>query len=194
MPRPEHRPLHLLLVLLGIVTLAGASIERLTLRKMIARADAGVVGEIVAREVVAVPLEEGDVELTFTTLTVDGHDLVTGEEVAVAVSYPGGVLPGDRGGYNAEAPSEDDVRLGNRVVLFHAWSDDMGGGFAGNALYAQHGGLFRTFEDRKGRVVVQGRGEGYAVPHNVRLKALREETRRHHEELENEQEQDEEEK
>ncbi len=167
------------LVALALTAAAGASIERLTLRQMIGKADAGVVGEIVAQEVIAVPLARDGEEMTFTQLQIKGHDIITGKPLTVQVSYPGGVLPGGRGGYNSEAPSRDDVRLGNRVVAFYKWSDNMGGGYASQALYASHGGLFRTFKDRKGKVVVQGRGTGYAVHKNIRLQDLRSAARKH---------------
>ena len=55
----------------------------------------------------------------------------------------------------------------------------MGGGFASNALYASHGGLFRTFQTRKGDVVVQGRGTGYAVSKNIRLTDLQKRSAEH---------------
>ncbi len=174
------------LLALTFAAAAGASIERLNLRQMIARADAGVVGEITARRVVAVPLDRDGEEMTFTELTIDGTDLISGKKTTVTVSYPGGVLPGDRGAYNSEAPSRDDVRIGNRVVAFYKWSDNMGGGYAGNALYASHGGLFRTFTDKAGRVVVQGRGPGYAIGANVRLENLRVAARKHREAIERE--------
>jgi hypothetical protein len=175
-------------VALTFAAAAGASIERLTLRQMIGKADAGLVGEITAREVIAVPLDVDGEELTFTILTITGHDLVSGDERTVQVSYPGGVLPGGRGGYNSEAPNQDDVKLGNRIVAFYKWSDNMGGGYASHALYASHGGLFRTFTDKRGRVVVQGRGTGYAVPNNVRLGDLRSAAREHHAAIQRERE------
>lgn len=171
------------LVALALAAAAGASIERLTLRKMIAKADAGIVGEITAHEVVAVPLDRDGEEMTFTNLTIVGHDLLSGDAATVTLSYPGGVLPGDRGGHNSEAPSQDDVKLGNRVVAFYKWFDNMGGGYAGNQLYASHGGLFRTFSDKSGRVVVQGRGRGYAIDRNVRLKSLRTSALQHRDDL-----------
>ena len=48
----------------------------------------------------------------------------------------------------------------------------MGGGFASNALYASHGGVYGVFEARRGGAIVQGRGDGYAVSKNARLEAL----------------------
>ena len=173
-----HRLKLLPVAVVCLAAVAAASIERLTLRQMIAKADAGVYGEIVEREVTAVPLDRGGVEMTFTTLHVKGHDLVSGDEVTVAVSFPGGVI-GERGSYNSEAPSADDTKVGKQVVVFYKWSDNMGGGFAANALYASHGGLFRTFTDKKGRVVVQGRGQGYAVSKNIRLADLKQRSADH---------------
>jgi len=60
------------------------------------------------------------------------------------------------------------VQLGNRVVAFYRWSDQLGGGLSGNALMAAHGGLFRTVDGPHGTAVL-GRGQGYAVSANVRL-------------------------
>ena len=37
---------------------------------------------------------------------------------------------------------------------------------------AWHGGLYRTFETRGGKTIVQGRGDGYAIPVNVELGEL----------------------
>ena len=87
------------------------------------------------------------------------------------MTFAGGFVDAEHGVNNSEAPSADDVRIGNRVVAFYKWTSNMGGGLAANALYAAHGGLFRTFEARGG-TVVQGRGEGYAIPTNVGLAQL----------------------
>jgi hypothetical protein len=48
----------------------------------------------------------------------------------------------------------------------------MGGGFASNALYASHGGVYSVFEARRGGSIVQGRGDGYAVEKNQRVEVL----------------------
>lgn len=164
-----------LLPLAGLLALASAalaSIERLDLRGMLERADNAVFGEIVGKRVSAVPVFDGAEELYFTTLTVKGASILNGEEITVEVSYPGGFVSPDRGVYDSEAPRADDVKVGRRVVVFYKWSDNMGGGFASNALYASHGGIFRTFVSAKGRVVVQGRGTGYAVSQNRTLDDL----------------------
>lgn len=163
--------------------LASASIERLTLRQMVEKADAGVFGEIVGKHVTAVPYADGD-ELYYTTLTIAGRDLFDGTETTVSVAFPGGFVDEERGVWNSEAPSDDDVAIGNRVVAFYKWSDDMGGGFASNALYASHGGLFRTFANKGGVRVVQGRGTGYAVPSNRTLTTLETDAREHRRDIE----------
>jgi hypothetical protein len=83
-----------------------------------------------------------------------------------------GFVDATHGVWNSEAPKTDDQKVGNRVVAFYKWTDNMGGGQSGNALFAWHGGLYRTFEAPKG-VIVQGRGAGYAVPQNLTLEDLR---------------------
>ena len=170
----RHRLLPLVALILPLAAgVAFASIERLTLRQMVEKTDGAIFGEIVGRQVTAVPMDDGSGELFFTTLTVQGAALygtgAAGKALTVSFSFPGGFVDRERGVWNSEAPSEDDVRVGNRIVAFYKWSENMGGGFAGNALYASHGGLFRTFETKQGARVVQGRGPGYAVPANRTL-------------------------
>ena len=48
----------------------------------------------------------------------------------------------------------------------------MGGDFSGFEIFGWHGGIYRTFE-RSGNVVVQGRGDGYAIPSNIALNDLK---------------------
>jgi hypothetical protein len=164
------------LLLLLAVPFASASIQRLTLRQMVEKTDGAIFGVIASRSVSVVPMDDGSEELYFTTLTIQGRSLYDGQELSVSVSYPGGILDGERGVWNAEAPSEDDVAIGNQVVAFWQWNDNLGGGFACNELYAAHGGIYRTFDAKKGRIV-QGRGEGYAVSANRLLTDLEKETR-----------------
>ena len=152
--------------------LCWASIEKLTLPQMVQRIDNAIYGEILAKRVEAVALPDGSGEMFFTTLTIKGNSVLNNAASTVEVSYPGGFLDEEHGVFNSEEPSADDVRIGNRVVAFYKWSPDMGGGFASNALYASHGGLFRTFVSRKGETIVQGRGPGYAVATNQVLSGL----------------------
>lgn len=176
------------LLLIALVAVAGASIERLTLRQMIAKTDGGVVGEITGKQVFVVDLGPGYGEQSYTTLTVTGTNLVKGSEQTIEVSYPGGILPDGRGSYNSEAPKADAVRLGRKVLVFYKTVEDLGGGVPGHLLNASHGGLFTTFQDKKGRVIVQGRGDGYAVPKNILLTDLVTAAKKHDAELRRERE------
>jgi len=70
------------------------------------------------------------------------------------------------------------VQVGRRVVAFYRWADDMGGGFAANALVAAHGGIYRTVDGPLGAAVL-GRGEGYAISANRRVADLESAVRVH---------------
>jgi hypothetical protein len=151
--------------------LGTAQIERLNLDQMVAKTDDALIGKITKSEVIRIDHPVDGPELYYTHLTVEGRSLETGQEKTVVVTFPGGFIDDEHGVWNSEAPSADDIKIGNRVVSFYKWSDNMGGDLAGNALYASHGGLFRTVEGRKGTVVL-GRGDGYAIPHNTQLSTL----------------------
>jgi len=140
---------------------------------MVERTDGAVHGTITASHVTHLPETKDGVDMFFTTLTIEGENLISGQSQTIAVSFPGGFVDEHTGVWNSEAPSTDDQRIGNRVVAFWKVCDDLGGGFSGNALYTSHGGLFRTFEDKRGRAIVLGRGKGYAVELNQRLPVLR---------------------
>lgn len=168
-----------LLALLAAGALAPAQIERLTLQQMVDKTDGAVRGEIIGREVHRIPHPHPDAgPLYFTSLQVRGTSLVSGADATVTVSYPGGFIDGDEGVWNSEAPTEDETALGKDVVVFYKWSADMGGGFASNALYASHGGVYTVFQTRRGGAIVQGRGDGYAVPQNRRIEELQREVAR----------------
>lgn len=151
---------------------AHASVERLDLAALVARADGSVVGTITDRRVVRIDSEIDGPELYFTILTITGHRLASETPITVEVVYAGGFVDAKHGVWNSEAPSADDVALGNRVVVFYAHTANMGGGMSGNAIYAAHGGLYRTFDARRGAIVA-GRGEGYGVDANLTLADLR---------------------
>ncbi len=110
-------------------------------------------------------------ELYFTTLTIEGRSLVDNTPITVDVTFHGGFINEEEGVYNSEAPSADDVKTGNEVVIFYLWSDNMGGDMAANALTGGHGALFRTAKGKKDTVVL-GRGKGYAVDQNIKLAEL----------------------
>jgi hypothetical protein len=153
---------------------ASAQIQRLDLPTMLAKSDNALFAEIVDKHVFRVDHPVDGPELYFTTLTLAGRSLVDGKALTVDVTYPGGFVSEKEGVHNSEAPSADDVKLGNHVVAFYFWNERMGGGVSGNMLQAMHGGLFRTVSSpgAKGGAVVLGRGNGYAVDHNVALADL----------------------
>lgn len=150
-----------------------AQIERLTLSQMVQRTDDGVQGRIVEREVFRVDHPVDGPELYYTSLLVQGESLKTGEEAQVVVTFPGGWIDRENGVDNSEAPTADETTIGREVVVFHKWTDNMGGDVSGNALYASHGGLYTTFLNRRGDLVVQGRGPGYAIERNVSYATLK---------------------
>jgi len=147
------------------VSFTRAQIERLTLDEMVAKTDNSVLAEIVGRKVFRVDHPVDGPELYFTTLTLQGSSLRDGKPITVDVTFPGGFIDEEHGVHNSEAPSADDIKLGNTVVAFYKWSENLGGDVKGNALYASHGGLYRTVAGPTGSVVM-GRGEGYAVDKN----------------------------
>lgn len=159
---------------LGIATLGVAQIERLDLEKMVQRADHALFGTIVDHQVVRIDHPIDGPELYYTHLTLEGFDLASNEERTVVVSFAGGFVDAQNGVYNSEAPHADAVRLGNRALVFYAYTDNMGGDLAANAIYASHGGLYQTVTTRGGDVVVIGQGDGYAVPQNIALTELAE--------------------
>ncbi len=173
-PIMKTRILALTALVLGasMVPLGLGQIERLTLDQIVAKSDHAVYAEITDQHVFRVDHPVDGPELYYTTLTLEGTSLIDGTPMTVDVTYPGGFINDEEGVYNSEAPSADDVRVGNLVVAFYKWTDNMGGDVAANALYASHGGLYRTVPGPTGQVVL-GRGEGYAVTTNRDLASLR---------------------
>jgi hypothetical protein len=168
----SHAVLYLSLTLGALAPLGFAEIVRVSLEEMVARTDNAIYGTITAKKVIRIDHPKDGPELYFTSLTIEGTSLRDGKPTSATVWFGGGFIDATHGVWNSEAPKTDDQKVGNRVVAFYKWTDNMGGGQAGNALFAWHGGLYRTFEAPKG-VIVQGRGNGYAVPQNVTLDELR---------------------
>ncbi len=155
----------------GIGTYGEAQILKVDLGQMVASTDGAVFGTITSQETIRIDHPIDGPELYYTTLTIKGKDLATNSPKTISVSFPGGFIDAEQGVYNSEAPADDVIAVGKQVVAFHLWSDNMGGDFASNALFASHGGVYSTFET-KGNVIVQGRGDGYAIPTNVHLARL----------------------
>jgi len=151
--------------------IGAAQIERLDLNKMVAKTDNSVVGEIISSKVFRVDDPVDGPDLFYTTITIKGRSLVNGKALEVPVTFPGGFISPEVGVHNSEAPAADEVRIGNEVVVFYKWSDNMGGQVAGNALYASHGGIYRVVESGQ-EYVTLGKGPGYALDKNWKLTAL----------------------
>ena len=174
MSNPMKRALGGGLALLALGLIAGrapAQIENLSLEQMVVRTDDAVVGAVVHRKVFRVDHPVDGPKLYYTAITVSGRSLRTGESTEITVIHPGGFIGPDDGVWNSVAPHPDEVRLGRRVVVFSRWTENMGGGVSGNALYAAKAGVFRVIEGRKGEVVL-GKGAGHAIAANVRLSDL----------------------
>lgn len=148
-----------------------AAIERLDLSQMMQRADDAVHGVIVDKQVFRVD-HPVDGRMYFTTITVDGTSLTTGQKVQVPVTYLGGWINEQEGADISEAPSEAVTAVGREVVVFYKWLDDMGYGVSANALYAAHGGVYQVV-GKASKKVVLGRGQGYAISSNDTLVNLR---------------------
>lgn len=159
------------LAMLGAAVLGQAQIERLSLDQMVSKADDAIHGTITSSEVIRIDHPVDGPELYFTHLTIEGTSLVDGGQHTVVVTFAGGFIDDENGVWNSEAPSADDIEIGNEIVAFYAFTENMGGDLEANALYAAHGGLYRTVTGRKGTVVL-GRGEGYAIENNVKLQQL----------------------
>ncbi len=164
-------PLVLAASILALGALGTAQIKALTLDEMVTQTEGCVFGSVTGQEVFVIDHPVDGPELYYTTLTVQGRSLYTGKDTTIQVTYPGGFIDEEHGVYNSEAPSADEVKNGKQVVVFHKWTDNMGGDVAAHALYGMHGGLFSTFEI-SGKRVVQGRGKGYAVDKNIEVGAL----------------------
>lgn len=149
--------------------LGWSQIERLDLGQMVAKTDNAIAGRIVSAQAFRT---DGQVDaLYFTRLTIAGRSLVNDQPLTVEVVFPGGFVSPTEGVFNSEAPSADDIKIGNEVVAFFKWSDNLGNGVAANALYCSHGGLYRVLHAR-GSDIVLGRGDGYALSNNWQLTEL----------------------
>lgn len=159
------------LSIVAVASLATAQILRVDLPQIVAKTDDAVFGTIVKKHVVRIDHPVDGQGLYFTTLSIEGRSLETQKPVTVDVSFLGGFVDPEHGSCNGEAPTADDTKIGNRVVCFYTHTENMGGDFAANEIFGWHGGIYRTFE-RNGNVIVQGRGEGYAISNNITVREL----------------------
>ena len=159
------------LAVAAATTIGMAQIRALNLGEMVDLADDAIHGTIVNSQVFRIDDPVDGPELFFTTLTIEGRSMTTGDLTTVDVTFHGGFVSETEGVFNSEAPSKEDCKIGTPVVAFYGWQDNMGGGVASNALMAAHGGLFRTIGAGDAEVVL-GRGEGYAISTNIRSNDL----------------------
>lgn len=160
------------LAVTAAASIATAQILRVNLTEIVQKTNDAVLGTIVNKNVVRIDHPVDGPELYFTTLSIEGTSLETSKPVTVDVSFMGGFVDDENGSFNSEAPSADDTKIGNKVVCFYRYNENMGGDFSGFEIFGWHGGIYRTFE-RGGKVVVQGRGDGYAIPSNIDLVELK---------------------
>ena len=95
--------------LIAASTLVTAQIERLDLSQMVAKTDNAVHGTITNKQVIRIDHPTDGPELYFTTLTVEGRSLKSGQTLTVEVTFAGGFIDDEQGVNNSEAPSADDV-------------------------------------------------------------------------------------
>lgn len=171
---PPMRPpvLGFLVLLLAPCLLGARDVRSFNLQTMLTASEGAVAGRIESRSVREATAADGGL-IYFTTLRVVGTDLASGESRSVDVVYVGGFLDAERGSFSSTAPPSHQTVVGREVVAFHHRSDDLGGGFGGEALVGGRSGLFTTFRSRKGASIVQGRGAGHAVERNLTLEDLR---------------------
>jgi hypothetical protein len=138
------------------------------MREMLQVATSAVVGNIIEKTTWHGPLRGLENGADFTTLTVEGDDLVTGKQVKHQVTYIGtDAAP------LTHMPAESDSKVGNRIVIFSKALDFEWGGRSGlNSLIAAEGGIFRIESGPKGDVVL-GRGNGTAIGKNTFVSDLR---------------------
>ncbi len=155
---------------LGAFTALGvAQIKKLNLPQMVQETDAAVFGEITSSTVFKVE-DPVDGPQYFTELEIVGRSMKDAKPVTVEIVFRGGFLNEEEGVHNSEAPAADDVRVGNKVVAFYAWSDQAAGRGA-NFLYLAHGGVYRAVDGPRGTTVL-GRGPGYPIVSNIAVEAL----------------------
>ena len=167
------KPLHCALaavVIAGASALSMAHIKEYTLTEMVKTSDGAVLGQIINSHVFRVDSEIDGPELYFTRLTIEGKTLHLSNAVTIDVTFAGGFVDAQNGVWNSEAPSADDIKIGNNVIAFYKWSNNLGGDVSGNGLVASHGGLYRTVSGPT--TVVLGRGKGYAIEFNTAITDL----------------------
>jgi hypothetical protein len=164
----------LLAVGLPTVSVISASVIELNLRQMLERADSAVVGSVTARDSWHGPHQGFADGIDFTTITVEGEDLVQGGTVNQGgtvkrqITYLGSdTMP------VSEMPTFADTKVGVRGVFFSkAVTGPWGGRNGLSSIIAADFGAFRIESGPKGEVVL-GKGEGSAIATNAFVADIR---------------------
>lgn len=147
---------------------AFAQIVALDLRGMLERADSAIVGSIVEKSVWSGPLGSPNTTVEFTTLKVQGEDLVRGGEVTHLITFLGSETRPC-----SEMPTANETKVGTKGVFFSKKLNETWGGRADQwSMVAAQGGIFRVESGPKGDVVI-GKGQGFAVSENRLMTELR---------------------
>lgn len=162
------------LALLALAAPAAATIKFMDLRDLMQVTDDCLDAQIVAKQTFRV--DDPDYEgMVFTKIRVVGESMRTGETIETDLVYTGSHDPADQYG-SSEMPLFQDVRLGNRVVLFFGVDEANKSGrnqvWAWNCAY--------RVETVLGQPIVIGKGEGFAFTQNVTLAQAREQVRQTH--------------
>lgn len=158
-------PIALLLV---SAAASAAGIEALTLNKMLRSAEEAIFGTIKSKEVWKGPLASVGTEVEFTTIEIEGEDLLTGRPITRRLTYIGSEqMP------VSEMPTAHETAKNKRVIVFGKARPRAWGGRTGiHELVAGPGGLFAVEAGPKGDVVL-GKGVGFAIENTEFLKELR---------------------
>ena len=149
-----------------------AAIKAMNLRELMEVTNDVIHGEIVDKTTfVDDHLMEGAV---YTTLTVQGESLRSGEVTTFEVTFLGSHDPADAF-LISEMPALQDVRIGSEAVLFTEAQADFGDRNVAHS-WASVYRVERSF----GEPVLMGKGEGSAFPTNTTLVSARDQVREAH--------------
>lgn len=157
-----------ILIGFGLAAAALASVESLTLRQMLQKADSAVIGSVTEKKTWEGSIAGSNSPWEFTTITVEGEDLFTGKTLKREITWLGSDAHPV-----SEMPLEAETRVGTKAIFFSvAMSGEFGGRQNQNSLIAAQNGVFRLEAGPKGDVVI-GKGAGAAIENNTFVADLR---------------------
>ena len=164
----KKTPLKLLFTLAFLmipIEIVKASIEPLTLEKMLSYSDGCIVGKITSKKGYLANIPTLG-QIVITKLTIEGKEILTGKKKSVEVAYLGGSADGVSIQVSNQPPDRETTP-GNKVLVFYYYDKV----FNANMIIAQLGGIFMIQKGPLGDVVI-GKGVGSAVPRNILLNNL----------------------